>query len=131
MVKKKGIWCKKCDTQINPVDYPPSKTWQLMSPMPDKQGRVTLTVMGSFRCPNCGKAVRGVLKKIKGDEIGSTVSKKELLINSIKEIQEPTAIEEISVAGINSPISVEKAIIALIKAGSVTGEIKEGKFYPN
>ncbi|MHA1168391.1 MAG: hypothetical protein ACTSRU_11255, partial [Candidatus Hodarchaeales archaeon] len=51
-VKEKKIICKKCSTVIDPVKTPPKKTWQLVSPMPDKDGNVTLTVMGSFTCPN-------------------------------------------------------------------------------
>ncbi|MHA1329956.1 MAG: chromatin protein Cren7, partial [Candidatus Hodarchaeales archaeon] len=68
---RKKISCKKCGAIIDPSINPPEKTWQLISPMPDKEGRVTLTIMGSFRCKECGASVRGSLKKIRGDEIGS------------------------------------------------------------
>lgn len=126
--KKKQISCKKCGCIINPVETPPNKTWQLISPMPDKEGRVTLTIMGSFNCPECGASVRASLKKVKGDEEFGK-SKKELLIEAIKLIQEPTPIEQIEIAGISSA-AVGKAIETLIKQGNLNGRIENGTFYP-
>jgi hypothetical protein len=127
--RKKKISCKKCGTIINPVDTPPLKTWQLVSPMPDKEGRVTLTIMGSFRCPECNASVRAAMKKVKGDEMGEGTSKKELLIQSVKLIEKPTSIEEIEIKGISSQ-SVEKAIQMLINQKKVNGKVENGKFYP-
>ncbi len=43
----------------------PIKTWSLVSPLPDKKGRVTITIMASFQCPRCGHRWRGVLSKVK------------------------------------------------------------------
>ncbi|MFW9856422.1 MAG: hypothetical protein ACFFFG_15325 [Candidatus Thorarchaeota archaeon] len=127
--RSKTIVCKKCDTTINPVETPPSKTWQLVSPMPDKEGRVTLTIMGSFRCPTCGASIKASLKKIKGDEIGSGMSKKETLLQAVSLIREPTSIDQIEIKGVSST-SVEKAIQTLIKTGSLSGRIEENIFYP-
>jgi hypothetical protein len=127
--RKKKIACKKCGREINPTETPPLKTWQLISPMPDKEGRVTLTIMGSFRCPDCNASVRASLKKIKGDEMAAGTSKKELLIQAVKLITEPTPIEEIEIAGISSK-AVEKAIETLINQKSLTGKVEEGYFYP-
>ncbi|MFX0185405.1 MAG: hypothetical protein ACFE95_20170 [Candidatus Hodarchaeota archaeon] len=126
---RKKISCKKCGCIINPVEYPPNKTWQLISPMPDKEGRVTLTIMGSFRCPDCNASVRASLKKIRGDEIGSGKSKKELLIQAVNLVKEPTPIEQIEISGI-SATAVSKAIKTLIDQGNLKGRIKEGIFYP-
>ncbi len=60
----------------------PLKTWQLVSPIPDAKGRITITVMGSFECPNCGYRWRGVVSKIKaggsGIEVESTKGRKVL-----------------------------------------------------
>jgi len=58
--------CPRCGTRTEPV-----KTWQLVSPFPDSKGRVTITVMGSFVCPNCGHKWRAVISKIKvgGSEV--------------------------------------------------------------
>ena len=59
--KKDPFTCPKCGTRVTE----PVKTWTLVSPLPDKYGRITVTVMGSFACPNCGYTWRGVVKKIK------------------------------------------------------------------
>ncbi len=58
--------CPKCGTRTEP-----KKTWQLVSPFPDSKGRITITVMGSFECPNCGYKWRAVISKLKvgGDEM--------------------------------------------------------------
>ena len=64
--KKDPYVCPKCGTRTEP-----SKTWQLVSPFPDAKGRITITVMGSFVCPECGHRWRGVVSKIKvgGSEV--------------------------------------------------------------
>jgi predicted RNA-binding Zn-ribbon protein involved in translation (DUF1610 family) len=58
--------CPRCGTRVEP-----SKTWQLVSPFPDSKGRITITVMGSFVCPECGHKWRGVVSKLKvgGEEV--------------------------------------------------------------
>ncbi len=52
--------CPRCgwDTQ-------PSKTWHLTSPLPDSEGRITITIMGSFKCPKCGYSWRGRVNVLK------------------------------------------------------------------
>ncbi|MHA1973385.1 MAG: hypothetical protein ACTSW1_10340 [Candidatus Hodarchaeales archaeon] len=127
---RKKISCKKCGAIIDPTTNPPEKTWQLISPMPDKEGRVTLTIMGSFRCKECGASVRGSLKKIRGDEIGSGKSKKELLIQAVGLIKDPTPIEEIEIAGISAK-AVGKAIEHLLSQGELQGKIENNVFFPN
>ena len=97
--------------------------------MPDKEGRVTLTIMGSFRCPECNASVRASIKKIKGDEMGSGTSKKELLTQAVKLIQEPTLIEEIEIKGISSK-AVGKAIEMLIVQKVLNGKVVDGTFHP-
>ena len=128
--RKKKISCKKCGHIINPIETPPEKTWQLISPMPDKEGRVTLTIMGSFHCPMCNASVRASLKKIRGDEIGSGKSKKELLIQAVNLVQEPTPIDQIEIAGI-STAAVGKDISTLINQGELNGKVEAGIFYPH
>ncbi len=59
--KRDPFVCPRCGTRVEE----PVKTWTLVSPFPDKKGRITVTVMGSFRCPNCGDSWRAVIKKIK------------------------------------------------------------------
>lgn len=127
--RKKKIICKKCGHEINPIETPPEKSWQLISPMPDKEGRVTLTIMASFHCPSCNASVRASLKKIKGDEIGSGQSKKELLIQAVNLVQEPTPIDQIEITGISS-VAVGKAIRTLIDQGKLNGKVEDDIFYP-
>ena len=127
--RKKKISCKKCGHVLNPVETPPEKTWQLISPMPDKDGRVTLTIMGSFHCPICNASIRASLKKIRGDEIGSGKSKKELLIQAVTLVEEATHINQIEIAGI-STAAVGKAIETLINQGELNGRVENGIFYP-
>ena len=65
--KKRDIKvCPTCGRKVEPV-----KTWTLTSPLPDAKGRITVTVMGSFECPNCGIRWRGVISKLKigGSEV--------------------------------------------------------------
>lgn len=59
--KKDPFVCPRCGTRV----AEPVKTWTLVSPIPDKRGRITITIMGSFVCPNCGYKWRAVIKKIK------------------------------------------------------------------
>ncbi|HDN75721.1 MAG TPA: chromatin protein Cren7 [Acidilobales archaeon] len=44
------VKCPMCGTEVKN----PEKTWQLVAPLPDAEGRITITVMGVFKCPNCG-----------------------------------------------------------------------------
>lgn len=53
--------CPSCGA----TDIKPERTWQLISPLPDARGRVTITIMGSYTCPSCGYKWRGVVSKIK------------------------------------------------------------------
>lgn len=61
LLAKKAFQCPKCGTVVNE----PKKTWQLTAPLPDKKGRITVTIMGLFECPSCGYRWRGVVSKLK------------------------------------------------------------------
>ncbi len=52
--------CPKCGTKTSPT-----RTWQLIAPLPDSQGRITITIMGVYECSNCGYKWRGVVSKMK------------------------------------------------------------------
>lgn len=54
------VKCPRCGTEVKP-----ERTWQLVAPLPDAEGRVTIIIMGSFKCPNCGHRWRGKVSKIK------------------------------------------------------------------
>lgn len=56
--------CPRCGYVVEK----PEKTWHIVSPIPDARGRVTITVMGSFKCPRCGYSWRAVISKIKAGE---------------------------------------------------------------
>ena len=73
--------CPRCGTRTEPI-----KTWQLVSPFPDSKGRITITVMGSFVCPNCGYKWRAVISKIKvgGNEVEVEAGAKKAAIKEEK-----------------------------------------------
>ncbi|MEM1933730.1 MAG: chromatin protein Cren7 [Desulfurococcaceae archaeon] len=66
--------CPKCGSYEIDVN----KTWQLVSPFPDRDGRITVTVMGSMTCKRCQYSWRGVVSKIKIGEKGVTIGDKTL-----------------------------------------------------
>ena len=53
--------CPSCGTLVSK----PYKTWSLVAPFPDKKMRITMTTLGMFECPSCGKKFRGVVGKVK------------------------------------------------------------------
>jgi len=54
------------------------KTWQLVSPLPDRQGRITITVMGVVKCMECGYQWRGVINKLKISTSSVSIGDKEV-----------------------------------------------------
>jgi len=54
------VKCPRCGTEVQPT-----KTWQLVAPMPDAEGRITIIVMGSFKCPKCGYSWRQRISTVK------------------------------------------------------------------
>jgi len=59
--EKKTLVCPKCNSSN--VDV--VKTWNLISPLPDREGRITLTIMGVLKCKECGYSWKGVVSKLK------------------------------------------------------------------
>jgi len=53
--------CPSCGEAVKD----PYKTWELIAPFPDKKMRITVTTLGMFKCPSCGKSFRGVVSKVK------------------------------------------------------------------
>ena len=53
--------CPECGTEVQE----PYKTWELVAPFPDKKMRITVTIMGMYECPSCGKKFRAVVSKVK------------------------------------------------------------------
>jgi uncharacterized Zn finger protein len=60
---KKGssLKCPRCGS--NNIEV--VKSWQLVAPIPDAQGRITVTMMGVVRCGNCGYKWKTTISKIK------------------------------------------------------------------
>ena len=52
--------CPYCGEEVEK----PYKTWQLVSPLPDSKGRITITIMGMYQCSN-GHKWRAIVSKIK------------------------------------------------------------------
>ncbi len=55
------LTCPKCGSKV----LEPVRTWTMVSPIPDRQGRVTVTIMGSFICGECGHRWNAPMKRIK------------------------------------------------------------------
>lgn len=61
MGEKEAKMCPKCGSR----DLEVEKTWNLTSPLPDKYGRITLTIMGVLRCKRCGYRWKATISKLK------------------------------------------------------------------
>ncbi len=73
--------CPVCGTYTEP-----KKTWQLVSPFPDSKGRITITIMGSFECPNCHHKWRAVVSKLKvgGESVEVETGRRKQVIGEAK-----------------------------------------------
>lgn len=59
--RNNNLKCPRCgSTSINVV-----KSWQLVAPIPDARGRITITVMGVVQCGNCGYKWKTTISKLK------------------------------------------------------------------
>ncbi|MEM2020673.1 MAG: chromatin protein Cren7 [Zestosphaera sp.] len=54
------IRCPKCGAEAQL-----ERTWQVISPLPDALGRITITVLGTFRCRSCGYKWKGRVSSVK------------------------------------------------------------------
>ncbi len=95
MAKKEPNVCPSCGTKV----AEPYKTWQLVSPIPDSKGRITVTVMGMFQCTNCGKKWRAVVSKLKvggeGVEVETASGKKSLESKPAKKREAPVIVIDV------------------------------------
>lgn len=126
--KNVAISCKSCGQVINPKEHPPSSTWTLTSPLPDKEGRITLTVMGSFDCPRCGKNVKAAMKKIKSDDEITGKSKKQILLETLQSQTSDITVDELAGKIGLTAAAIEKATELLIKRKEVAGKIENGVY---
>ncbi len=126
--KSKLIVCKKCGYSWDPKDIEPEKTWHMVSPMPDKEGRITVTIMGVWTCPKCGSKVRGVVSKMRiGDNLGTSVDRTTLLLEELKK-NDKVSLESLASKFNFSTETIQKAINYLIKKGEIKGKIENGYF---
>jgi len=54
------VKCPRCGAEVSP-----ERTWQVISPLPDAYGRITITVLGSFKCSSCGYSWKGKVSTVK------------------------------------------------------------------
>ena len=124
----KKVRCKKCNYEFLPSDVKPDSTWEMIAPMPDKDGNITVTVMAVWTCPQCGSKIKGALSKIKVGQDVKGMNRTQILIETL------TKVESISIAEVAEKIRVSeetarKAIEYLLRKGSVKGEIRGNFFY--
>ncbi len=123
--KVKPVKCKKCGYTFMPADVPTKKQWTLVSPMPDKDGNVTITIMATWDCPKCGKNITGSMGKTKGDFQGKSKKEQvEELINAKNNFIISEAAEAIGVAEQN----LTKILQKYIKDGKVNAKVDHGEF---
>ncbi|MCE4603980.1 MAG: chromatin protein Cren7 [Aeropyrum sp.] len=53
--------CPSCGARAGVVE----KTWSLVSPLPDKYGRITVTIMAVLNCSECGYSWKAPIQKMK------------------------------------------------------------------
>jgi len=133
MPKKKDkstIVCKNkaCGQAYSKIGITPVKTWNLVSPMPDKQGRMTITIMGTFTCPHCERRNISVVSKFKDVEEGEQKKSKQEKLIELLESGERVLLTEIALEFGFSDITIEKAVEALIRQGRIQGRIEDGTF---
>lgn len=126
---KNTIVCKNknCGSTFSKLEASPTKTWNLISPLPDKEGRLTITIMGTYPCPNCGRSNTSVVAKFKDVEKGDKKSKREQLIELL-ESEDQVILAEIALKFGFSEVTVKKAVEALIRQGRIHGQIEDETF---
>lgn len=80
--------CPKCGS----TDIKVVKTWNIISPLPDKLGRVTVTVMGVLKCNSCGYSWRSTVSKLK---VGTGIEAESARGRLVVEEEEKTPPKEI------------------------------------
>ncbi|MHA1217946.1 MAG: hypothetical protein ACTSSN_05305 [Candidatus Heimdallarchaeaceae archaeon] len=128
MAKKKLIKCKNCGEEWLPTDVPTKKEWNIVSPMPDKQGNVTITRMATWDCPNCGKNRTGAKAKTKGEfkEEETPKYKIEHAISSEEKFNIADLADEIGF----DVESIKKIIPMYLKKNKIKGKIDGDFFIP-
>lgn len=125
--KQKRITCKNCGESWLPNEVPTNKEWTRVAPMVDSEGRVTVMRMATWTCPKCGKSKMGLKAKWKDD--GSKFpSKKELLFEELKAVEDKIDLSELAAALSLKEENVRKALEIYIKRNKISGRIEDGFF---
>jgi len=119
---------KSCGQSFSKLEVSPTKTWNLVSPMPDKQGRITITIMGTYPCPNCGRSNTSVVSKFKDSEEGEQRKSKQEQLIELLGSQEQVDLTEVALQFGFAEGTVQKAVETLIKRGQVQGRVEDGMF---
>lgn len=127
MAKMKPIKCK-CGNTWMPHEVPTNKEWNMISPMPDKDGNVTITIMATWTCPKCGKSKTGAKGKTKGEfkEEDTPKYKIETAITSGKEFSISKLADD---TGFDIE-NIKKIIPMYMKKKKIKGTIQGDKFIP-
>jgi transposase-like protein len=129
--KVKALKCKKCGYSFLPLSDDDlnnrKKEWTMVSPMPDKNGDVTITAMASWNCPSCGKNITGSYGKTKGDFGGK--SKTERIRDKLDEKVSFNVADFAKEIGVDEA-NLTKILTMMVKKGTAEGKIASGKFTP-
>jgi transcription initiation factor IIE alpha subunit len=98
--------------------------------MPDKKGRITITQMATFRCPSCGKVLRGSLGSQKADVPEGYRTHKEMVSDVVESNEKFNLVELADEMGVKLE-NLTKVIQALIKKGVAKGKLTGNDFIPN
>ncbi|MCH8905688.1 MAG: hypothetical protein IH840_01255 [Candidatus Heimdallarchaeota archaeon] len=127
--KIKVIKCKKCGNtfKIGSEDDKRKKEWNIVAPMPDKDGNVTITFMATWDCPNCGKNITGSSGKSKG-EFGAKPKKDQ--IADMLALGDTFEIDGFAKSMGVDEVNLSKILNMMIKKGTAIGKIENGMFIP-
>ena len=95
--------------------------------MPDSEGRVTITTMATWKCPECGNTIRGAMGKTKGEFSGK--SKRTIIeqaLSSGEKIDLESLAKELKVK-VNNLI---KIVNMMVKEGQAKGKVEGTYFIP-
>ena len=119
------ILCKQCGSAFSSIrDVKIIKTWHMVSPIPDKQGRLSINVMAVWECPICGARNRGKISTIRTDEAKRSRNYTQMLIDIIMS-RKKISINELAEKFSTKPENIKKALEYLAKKKIIDIEIVE------
>jgi len=124
---KARLKCKSCGAEYESQgDVKIIKTWHMVSPMPDKDGNITINIFATWECPRCRARNRSKISSIKsGAELRSR-SYTERLREAIYRAKEVT-LEELAEMFNMSKDTILKALRYLIEKRVIKAKIEGEK----